>query len=395
MSISVLAVAFALLPVAFAQSTISVDVGPSGSLVYSPPSVTAAAGDFIEFTFHPKNHTVTQSSFAEPCVELEGGATSGFRPVSNVSGLLPTWTFAVADGTTPTWFYCQQTGHCGKGMVFAINAPPPPAPNSFEAFSALAIQLNGTGSASVPAATDSATSAAVTTDTSFTAPPAQSWATATATVSDASSTWTTVYTSYDGTPSPTFAASPVNHMILVGADGLTYTPSNISAAIGDTVTFEFHPKNHTVTQSSFPEPCKALAETSTTGQVGFKSGFMPVAENATSFPTFTITINDTAPIWGYCGQQGPPVHCTSGMVFSINAVESGPNNFQAFQQIALNEGNVSAAAVSGSGSGAGSTGTSTGSAAGSTQSGGALSSTSVSYAAMLALGAIGAVSALL
>jgi len=150
-----------------------------------------------------------------------------------------------------------------------------------------------------------------------------------------------------------------------------------------------------VTQSSFLEPCKALAETSTTGQVGFKSGFMPVAENATTFPTFTITINDTAPIWGYCGQQGPPVHCTSGMVFSINAVESGPNNFQAFQQIALNEGNVSAAAVSGSGSGAGSTGTSTGSAAGSTQSGGALSSTSVSYAAMLALGAIGAVSALL
>ncbi|KAJ7893864.1 hypothetical protein B0H14DRAFT_2246560, partial [Mycena olivaceomarginata] len=105
---------------------------------------------------------------------------------------------------------------------------------------------------------------------------------------------------------------------------------SISAAIGDTITIEFHPKNHTVTQSSFLDPCKALAETSTTGQVGFMSGFQPVETNATEFPAFAVTINDTASIWGYCGQQGPPVHCVSGMVFSINAVESGPNNFSAF-----------------------------------------------------------------
>jgi plastocyanin len=69
----------------------------------------------------------------------------------------------------------------------------------------------------------------------------------------------------------------VNHLIRVGADGLTYTPSNISAALGDTVTFEFHPKNHTVTQSSFLQPCKALGDTSTTGQVGFKSGLYVVS----------------------------------------------------------------------------------------------------------------------
>lgn len=57
----------------------------------------------------------------------------------------------------------------------------------------------------------------------------------------------------------------------------------------------------------------------------------PVAADATVFPTFTITINDTAPIWGYCSQTG---HCGSGMVFSINAVESGPNNFANFVQLA-------------------------------------------------------------
>ncbi len=55
---------------------------------------------------------------------------------------------------------------------------------------------------------------------------------------------------------------------------------------------------------------------------------MFVADNATTFPSFTLQINDTTPVWGYCRQQG---HCGMGMVFSINAVETGPNNFAAFQ----------------------------------------------------------------
>ncbi|KAJ7218603.1 hypothetical protein GGX14DRAFT_595386, partial [Mycena pura] len=111
------------------------------------------------------------------------------------------------------------------------------------------------------------------------------------------------------------------YLIKVGA-GLTYTPSNISAAVGDTVTFEFHPKNHT---SSFADPCHALA-----GGNGFKSGLCPMAATATNFPTLNITSHDMNPIWGYCGQQGPPVHCQQGMMFSINAKEDGPNNFAAF-----------------------------------------------------------------
>ncbi|KAJ7291547.1 hypothetical protein C8J57DRAFT_1587861 [Mycena rebaudengoi] len=118
-------------------------------------------------------------------------------------------------------------------------------------------------------------------------------------------------------------SAPVDHLVRVGLDGLTYTPSSISAAVGDTVTFEFHPNNHTVTQSSFEKPCVPL-ET----RLGFKSGFQPVATNANTFPKFQITINDTQPIWGYCGQKD---HCSSGMVFAINAVENGPNNFAAFQ----------------------------------------------------------------
>ncbi|KAJ7776632.1 hypothetical protein DFH07DRAFT_911954 [Mycena maculata] len=151
---------------------------------------------------------------------------------------------------------------------------------------------------------------------------------------------TATYSYSSSAPSASASSAPVNHVIKVGIDGLSYTPSNISANIGDTVTFEFHPKNHTVTQSSFQEPCKKLAETSTTGQVGFESGFVPVSETVTVFPTFNITINDTQPIWGYCGQQGPPVHCQQGMVFSINAPLTG-NTFEAFQKLANDSGSTS------------------------------------------------------
>jgi plastocyanin len=59
----------------------------------------------------------------------------------------------------------------------------------------------------------------------------------------------------------------------------------------------------------------------------------PVADGVTSgFPTFELKINDTKPIWGYCGQTG---HCQQGMVFGFNTPSYGPNTFAAFQQLAL------------------------------------------------------------
>ncbi|KAG5651999.1 hypothetical protein H0H81_006651 [Sphagnurus paluster] len=242
------------------SATYDVAVGAGGNLAFDPQYVTAYPGDVVNFVFHPKNHTATQSSFNQPCVPLAEGFNSGFIPVATENDSLPNYHFHVMD-TNPVWVFCQQTGHCGKGMVFAVNPPADPSPNSLKAFQELAIATNGTGSSSSAAGT-------------YTTPPAPEWQTATATVTGASgSVWTTTYTSYDGTPSPTPAAEPIDHKIIVGGDGkLEYSPANISAAIGDTVTFEFRPKNHTVTQSSFLNPCKALASTSTTGQVGFKSG---------------------------------------------------------------------------------------------------------------------------
>ncbi|KAJ7470955.1 hypothetical protein FB451DRAFT_1399706 [Mycena latifolia] len=56
---------------------------------------------------------------------------------------------------------------------------------------------------------------------------------------------------------PTYAPLPLKYII--NAIGFNFTPSIISTSIGDTVTFEFHPRNHTVIQSSFMNPCKPLA----------------------------------------------------------------------------------------------------------------------------------------
>lgn len=46
------------------------------------------------------------------------GFRSGFMPVTDS---IPVFSIMVND-TKPVWAYCSQTGHCGKGMVFAINA---------------------------------------------------------------------------------------------------------------------------------------------------------------------------------------------------------------------------------------------------------------------------------
>ncbi|KAH9833018.1 Cupredoxin [Rhodofomes roseus] len=126
---------------------ITVQVGGNNSLTYSPPSVNATVGDTIMFEFMAKNHTVTQSTFADPCslMTLANGSTgvdSGFMPVAANSTSFPTFSFTIQNASAPLWFYCKQTGHCAKGMVFAIN---PTAAKSFSAFQAAA-EMTGSGS---------------------------------------------------------------------------------------------------------------------------------------------------------------------------------------------------------------------------------------------------------
>ncbi|KZT28669.1 hypothetical protein NEOLEDRAFT_768296 [Neolentinus lepideus HHB14362 ss-1] len=332
------ALSFATLPAVFAAEH-AVTVGGVGILQFNPESLTADPGDVITFTFKQKNHTVSQSTLSNPCQLAENGFDSGFVPVAdnNTAGPFPTAQFTVQD-SNPVWVFCRQANHCQQGMVFAVNPG-----NNFDAFKAAA-----TGNTTSANATSTSATATAPVSTTIAAAPISAsgpvTVTATVTVSGGQQV-TTTYGSYPGSSAPTSAVS-TDHKIVVGGPGLlTFSPSNISAQMGDTITFEFQEKNHTATQSSFADPCRSLTETSTSGQVGFDSGFMPVSTTTTNFPTFTIQVNDTSPIWVYCKQTG---HCGQGMVFSANAVESGSNNFAAFQSKAKQLNGTSSATSSSS-----------------------------------------------
>ncbi|KZM25222.1 uncharacterized protein EKO05_0007396 [Ascochyta rabiei] len=112
-------------------------------LGYNPESITANVGDVVEFQFMQKNHTATQSTFAEPCKAMEGGKDSGFMPnPDGAAGV--TWNMTV-ETTDAIWMYCKQENgeHCGKGMVFSINAKFD-GDKTMAQFKQLAIKSNGT-----------------------------------------------------------------------------------------------------------------------------------------------------------------------------------------------------------------------------------------------------------
>ncbi|KAK7190984.1 serine-threonine rich protein [Paraphaeosphaeria sporulosa] len=124
----------------------AVSTGMAPVLGFSPESITAAVGDTVEFVFMQKNHTATQSTFAEPCKAMEGGKDSGFMP--NPEGKAGvTWNITV-DSTDAQWFYCKQATHCGVGMVFAINAATT-GDKTMSVFKNNAINKNSTKSANL------------------------------------------------------------------------------------------------------------------------------------------------------------------------------------------------------------------------------------------------------
>ncbi|KAI9762779.1 MAG: hypothetical protein M4579_000131 [Chaenotheca gracillima] len=107
---------------------------------------------------------------------------------------------------------------------------------------------------------------------------------------------------------------PLHSVQVSNANGaFVFSPADITAAKGDMVQFEFLSGNHSVVQSTYDQPCQPSAK-------GIFSGFMAISStSAKTVPAFTITVNDTNPIWFYCAQVG---HCQAGMVGVINAPSS-------------------------------------------------------------------------
>lgn len=106
-----------------------------------------------------------------------------------------------------------------------------------------AFQAAATGNSTASAA-PSATSAAAATGT------APVTVTATVTVTGGQ-TVTTTYASYPGSAAPTSTTPQVHNVVVGGTNKLFYDPQNITAEIGDIISFQFMVKNHTVTQVSY------------------------------------------------------------------------------------------------------------------------------------------------
>jgi len=331
-----LSLGLALLP--FVSAAIhDIQVGAGGKLGFTPEAIAAQPGDQVVFHFVSKNHTVTQTSFAGPCTPKDGGIDSGFMPVAaNQTDNFPTFTIPVTD-TQPIWVYCKQktpVSHCGMGMVFAVNCGLDGAPNSFTNFKQSALAFGAALASASPSAAPPAASPAAEWTTAayggYSIPAAPVPTPVTQAVTLGSKVWTTTYSSYPGSADPTPAADAASavHTVIVGGPGkLAFEPASLQAKPQDVIVFEFHQKNHTVTQSSFADPCRPLAN-------GFESPFLPVTDTATTFPTWNFTVADTAPVWAFCRQLTPASHCGAGMVFAVNAVESGERNFTAFQNVA-------------------------------------------------------------
>jgi plastocyanin len=117
--------AFALLPATVYGATMNVVVAPSGSVIFSPDTVSANPGDVIVFTFS-SNHSFTETMPTSPCNQVvAGGIDSGF-PLAAAGATGPVTYNITVNNTDPMYFKCNQMipeNHCALGMVFGLNLP--------------------------------------------------------------------------------------------------------------------------------------------------------------------------------------------------------------------------------------------------------------------------------
>ncbi|OAX77560.1 hypothetical protein ACJ72_08140 [Emergomyces africanus] len=121
------------------------------------------------------------------------------------------------------------------------------------------------------------------------------------------------------------------HTVQVGsAEGSKrFYPDSLVVEPGSMVQFQFHPVNHSVAQSTFEAPCSPID-----GGTGIRSGFLAVTPDSATMPVFTIMVNDSKPLWLFCGQKN---HCQNGMVMVINPPEAQDRGIEAFRNLAMTE----------------------------------------------------------
>jgi len=313
----------------------TIQVAPGGKLEFSPQAIFAETGDEINFVFKQGNFSVFQSSFAAPCTPLDGGFKSGFQFVDEgtADDQLPVVKYTVTDPKDKAlWFYGRQGGGapstCKQGMLFAINCPST-GQNTFENFVRKATGADGSGTPS-PSDEDVITVLGPEpTYAGITIPPYTSPEIRTDVITLASSTWTTTYSSYPGSPTPVPDSENGDVIqVLVGTgNNPTFEPSYVEARPRDSLEFVFKGGNYSIIQSSFAAPCSDYHTAA--GEPGINSGYFPGSND--NSPTYRVKVNNTTPLYFYSGQSKA---CGQGMVFAVNTDEKGGRSSQAFQSLA-------------------------------------------------------------
>lgn len=121
----------------------------NGTLRFFPDDLRVEVGELVQFHFYPQNHSIAQSTFANPCTPIPAGNAStagffsGFMPVKLTDNFMPTFTIQV-NQTGPIWYYCATGPHCQRGMVGVINAPTNNADRTITRFRQLAANATTT-----------------------------------------------------------------------------------------------------------------------------------------------------------------------------------------------------------------------------------------------------------
>lgn len=97
------------------------------------------------------------------------------------------------------------------------------------------------------------------------------------------------------------------HTVNVGAAGHKFTPSEIEADVGDVIEWRFYPTQHWVIRADFNSPCIPYEYTETNGP-GFSSGMQTVQAITNDGPRYRVRVNNTDPIFFYCGAPGSCYH---------------------------------------------------------------------------------------
>ncbi|KAF4997585.1 hypothetical protein FGRMN_3790 [Fusarium graminum] len=119
----------------------------------------------------------------------------------------------------------------------------------------------------------------------------------------AAPTETSASISGDMSAGTTSTTEITTHTINVGAAGHKFTPNDIKADVGDIIEYRFYPDAHWVIRGDYDNPCIPY-EYVDTDREGFSSGPEPVKAITDDAPRYRVRVNDTKPIFFYCGAPG-------------------------------------------------------------------------------------------